>query len=85
MFNKVVIANRGAIAARVLRALKKLDIRTVAVYSEADAALPHLNEADEIPVTLEQLASQASPGANGLTFLPYCPTSACVRLIGVLD
>jgi len=48
MFNKVVIANRGAIAARVLRALKKLDIRTVAVYSEADAALPHLNEADEI-------------------------------------
>ena len=44
MFNKVVIANRGAIAARVLRALKKLDIRTVAVYSEADAALPHLNK-----------------------------------------
>lgn len=47
MFNKVVIANRGAIAARVLRALKKLDIRSVAVYSEADANLPYLKEADE--------------------------------------
>ncbi len=47
MFNKVVIANRGAIAARVLRALKKLEIQTVAVYSEADADLPYLKDADE--------------------------------------
>ena len=47
MFNKVVVANRGAIAARVLRALKKLGIRSVAVYSEADAGLPYLAEADE--------------------------------------
>ncbi|VTU45688.1 acetyl-CoA carboxylase biotin carboxylase subunit [Variovorax sp. PBL-E5] len=47
MFNKVVIANRGAVAARVIRALKKLGIRSVAVYSEADAGLPYLAEADE--------------------------------------
>lgn len=47
MFNKVVIANRGAIAARVLRALRKLGIRSVAVYSEADAGLPYLAHADE--------------------------------------
>lgn len=47
MFNKVVIANRGAIATRVLRALKKLNIRTVAVYSEADVNLPYLKDADE--------------------------------------
>lgn len=47
MFNKVVIANRGAIAARVLRALKKLNIRSVAVYSEADEDLPYLKDADE--------------------------------------
>ena len=47
MFNKVVIANRGAIAARVLRALKKLNIRSVVVYSEADEDLPYLKEADE--------------------------------------
>jgi acetyl-CoA carboxylase biotin carboxylase subunit len=47
MFKKVVIANRGAIAARVLRALKKLGIGTVAVYSEADADLSYLKDADE--------------------------------------
>lgn len=47
MFHKVVVANRGAVAARVLRALKSLGIRTVAVYSEADAALPYLAMADE--------------------------------------
>ena len=47
MFNKVVVANRGAIAARVLRALRKLGIRSVAVYSQADAGLPYLAEADE--------------------------------------
>jgi acetyl-CoA carboxylase biotin carboxylase subunit len=47
MFNKVMVANRGAVAARVLRALKSLGIRTVAVYSEADAGLPYLALADE--------------------------------------
>ena len=47
MFHKVVVANRGAVAARVLRALKSLDIRSVAVYSEADAQAPYLADADE--------------------------------------
>ncbi|RZL66324.1 MAG: biotin carboxylase [Variovorax sp.] len=47
MFQKVVIANRGAVAARVLRALRGLGIRSVAVYSEADAHLPYLAQADE--------------------------------------
>ncbi|MGB3069346.1 MAG: biotin carboxylase N-terminal domain-containing protein [Ottowia sp.] len=47
MFHKVLVANRGAVAARVLRALKSLGIRTVAVYSEADADLPYLAMADE--------------------------------------
>lgn len=47
MFHKVLVANRGAVGARVLRALKALGIRTVAVYSEADADLPYLKMADE--------------------------------------
>ena len=47
MFNKVVVANRGAVAARVLRALNAMGIRSVAVYSEADAGAPYLDMAGE--------------------------------------
>ena len=47
MFNKVVVANRGAVAVRVLRALNEMGIRSVAVYSEADAGAPYLEMAGE--------------------------------------
>ncbi|MCK9532873.1 MAG: acetyl-CoA carboxylase biotin carboxylase subunit [Hydrogenophaga sp.] len=47
MFEKVVIANRGEIALRVLRACKELGIRTVAVHSTVDRALKHVKLADE--------------------------------------
>jgi acetyl-CoA carboxylase biotin carboxylase subunit len=47
MFNKVIVANRGAVAARVLRALDEMGIRSVAVYSEADAGAPYLELAGE--------------------------------------
>ena len=46
-FHKVVVANRGDVARRVIRALRTLGIRSVAVYSEADAGAPYLAEADE--------------------------------------
>src|SRR3989304_2187613 len=47
MFKKVLIANRGEIATRVIRACKELSIATVAIYSEADATSLYVKKADE--------------------------------------
>ena len=47
MLRRILIANRGEIALRIMRACKELDIETVAVYSEADKGALHLRYADE--------------------------------------
>ena len=47
MFEKLLIANRGAIACRILRTLRELHVKGIAVYAEADAASLHIQQADE--------------------------------------
>ena len=47
MFKKILIANRGEIALRILRACRELDIKTVAIHSEADESAMHVRMADE--------------------------------------
>src|SRR3954465_14316230 len=47
MFTKILVANRGEIALRVIRACREMGIASVAIYSDADARAPHVREADE--------------------------------------
>src|SRR4051794_16595386 len=47
MFTKVLVANRGAIACRIIRTLRRMGIASVAVYSDADRHAAHVSQADE--------------------------------------
>ena len=47
MFEKILIANRGEVAVRIIRACKEMGVKTVAIYSTADATALHVTLADE--------------------------------------
>jgi len=59
MFDSVLIANRGEIARRVIRTLRRLGIHSVAIYTDADAAAPHAREADDAQRVSSYLDAQA--------------------------
>ena len=74
MFEKVLIANRGAIACRILRTLREAHVKGVAVYSEADAASLHILQADE--------AHSLGEGAAAGTYLAVDKILAIAKATG---
>jgi urea carboxylase len=74
MFNKVLVANRGEIACRIIRTLKRLKVASVAVYSDADRNSLHVAQADE--------AVRLGPGPAAESYLLHGTVLAAARAAG---
>lgn len=74
MFSKVLIANRGAIACRIVRTLRRMGVRSVAVFSDADAGSQHVSQADE--------AVRIGPPAAAQSYLNVEAILAAARATG---
>ena len=79
MFPSVLIANRGEIACRVIRTARRLGIRTIAVYSEADAGAPHTRLADEAHLIGPAPARESYLVAERILALAKERGAACVH------
>ena len=74
MFKKVLIANRGAIAVRIERTLKKMGIGSIAVYSKADMDSLHVENADEAVFLGEGSAKETDQNSDNFigNYIPMC-------------
>ncbi len=79
MFSKILIANRGAIACRIIRTLRKLGGRSVAVYSEADRASLHVAQADEAVCIGAGPAAQSYLRADRILEVAQCTGAQAIH------
>src|SRR5216684_3189433 len=79
MFGSVLIANRGEIACRIARTAKRLGLRTIAVYSQADVGAPHVRLADEAHFLGPAPARESYLAADRLIDIARRAGAACIH------
>src|SRR6187551_2813424 len=79
MFASVLIANRGEIACRIIRTAKRMGLRTVAVYSDADADALHVRLADEAHAIGPAPAAQSYLAADKLIAAAKAACAECIH------